>query len=70
MTFLQTVIAVARSVLAYVSVVVWIVIFAPIGILLTVVFRRGEVLYDLSSTGARLGLLLSLIHISEPTRPY
>jgi 1-acyl-sn-glycerol-3-phosphate acyltransferase len=58
-TFLQTVVAVVRSVLAYVSVVVWIVIFAPIGILLTVVFRRGEVLYVLSSTGARLGLLIA-----------
>ena len=59
MTFLQTVIAVARSVLAYVSVVVWIVIFAPLGIVLTMVFRRGEVLYVLSSTGARLGLLIA-----------
>ena len=59
MTFLQTVIAVVRSVLAYVGVVIWIVIFAPIGIVLTMVFHRGDVLYVLSSTGARLGLLIA-----------
>ncbi|MFP6572864.1 MAG: hypothetical protein VB674_09650, partial [Vicinamibacterales bacterium] len=59
MTLLQTVIAVARSVLAYVSVFVWILIFAPIGIVLTVAFRRGDVLYALASTGARLGLMMA-----------
>ena len=59
MTFLQTAIAVVRSVLAYVSVVVWIVIFAPVGIAVTVIFRRAEVLYALASTGARLGLVIA-----------
>ena len=58
-TLLQTVIAVARSVLAYVSVFVWVLIFAPIGIVWTVVFRRGDVLYALASTGARLGLMMA-----------
>ena len=59
MTLLQTVIAVARSVLAYVSVFIWILIFAPIGIVLTVVFRRVDVLYALASAGVRLGLVIA-----------
>ncbi len=51
-----------RSVSAYISVSVWVVVFAPIGITLAVVFRQPAVLYALGRGGARLGLALAGIH--------
>jgi len=58
-TVLRTAIAIARSVLAYVSVSVWVLVFAPIGMVLAVVLRRVEVLYALGRAGAHLGLVLA-----------
>ena len=59
---LHATVAVVRSVSAYISVSIWVVVFAPIGITLAVVFRQPAVLYALGRGGARLGLALAGIH--------
>lgn len=58
----RTAVAVARSISACVSVSIWVVVFAPIGIMLAVVFRRPAVLYALGRGGARLGLAVAGIN--------
>lgn len=61
---LRTTVAVVRSLSAYVSVSAWVVIFAPIGILLAIVFNRPEILYALGRGGARLGLTMAGINFT------
>ena len=58
----RTAAAVVRSISACVSVSIWVVVFAPIGITLAVVFGRPAVLYALGRGGARLGLALAGIN--------
>jgi len=53
---LQTLLAGARSLTAYVSVAFYVLIVAPPGIVLAIVFRWPEVLYWLARGGVRLGL--------------
>ena len=57
-------VAVVRSLSAYVSVSAWVVIFAPIGIVLAIVFNRPGLLYALGRGGARLGLMLAGINFT------
>ena len=57
-------VALVRSFFAYVSVSAWVVIFAPIGILLAIVFNRPGVLYALGRGGARLGLTMAGINFT------
>ena len=62
--FLRATVALVRSLSAYVSVSAWVVIFAPIGIVLAIVFNRPGLLYALGRGGARLGLMLAGINFT------
>ena len=53
---IRTVVAAIRSLVAYVSVSLWVLLLGPPGMLLAVVFRWPEVLYLLGRGGVRLGL--------------
>jgi 1-acyl-sn-glycerol-3-phosphate acyltransferase len=52
-------IVVARSVVTYVAVSLYVLIAGPIGMLLAIAFRWQNLLYILGHAGVRLGLLLS-----------
>ena len=52
----RTMVAAIRSLVAYVSVSLWVLILGPPGMLLAVVFDWPEVLYWLGRGGVRLGL--------------
>ena len=54
--FLPTAIAVFRSLAAYLSVATYVLLVAPPGMLLAIVFKWPSVLYWLGRGGARLGL--------------
>ena len=53
---IRTFIAAIRSLVAYISVSLWVLLLGPPGMLLAVVFRWPEVLYLLGRGGVRLGL--------------
>ena len=53
---LLTVVAGVRSLTAYLSVALYVLLVAPPGIVLAIVFDRPEVLYWLARAGVRLGL--------------
>lgn len=53
---IRTVVAAVRSLAAFLGVSLWVLICAPVGILLAVVFRWPNVLYILGRGGVRLGL--------------
>ena len=61
---LRTSVAVIRSLSAYVSVSLWVAVFAPIGIMLATFFKRPDVFYALGRGGARLGLALAGIQFT------
>ena len=52
----RTIVATVRSAAAYLSVLLWILIAGPVGMLLAYVLRRPEILYALGRGGVRLGL--------------
>ena len=52
----RTVVAAIRSLTAYVSVSLWVLLLGPPGMLLAVLFDQPEVLYWLGRGGVRLGL--------------
>jgi 1-acyl-sn-glycerol-3-phosphate acyltransferase len=52
----STLVASIRSIAAYVSVSLWVLLFGPPGILISILFNRPEVLYCLGRGGVRLGL--------------
>ena len=54
--YARTVVAGIRSLLAYVSVAVYVLVVAPPGILVAILFRWPNVLYWLGRGGVRLGL--------------
>ena len=49
-------IAAVRSIAAFVGVSLWVILFAPIGVVLALLFRWTNVLYILGRGGVRLGL--------------
>jgi 1-acyl-sn-glycerol-3-phosphate acyltransferase len=53
---IRTALAAVRSLMAYVSVALYVLLLAPPGIVLTVVFKWPELLYWLARGGVRLGL--------------
>ena len=54
--FFRTAVAAIRSLVAYVSVSLWVLLLGPPGILLAVLFNWPEALYLLGRGGVRLGL--------------
>ncbi len=69
----RTAVAAVRSLAAFVGVSLWVLLFAPIGILLAVLFRWTDVLYILGRGGVRLGLAAAGLRIevegAEQVRP-
>jgi 1-acyl-sn-glycerol-3-phosphate acyltransferase len=55
----QTAVAAIRSVLTYVAVALYVLVAAPLGMLLAITFRWKSILYVLGHTGVKLGLVLS-----------
>ena len=56
--FYKTAIALFRSLVAYISVSLWVVMVGPPGMVLAVLFSWPEILYLLGRIGVRIGLLI------------
>ncbi|MEE3201976.1 MAG: lysophospholipid acyltransferase family protein [Acidobacteriota bacterium] len=56
-------ISILRSLAAYVSVSLWVLLLAPVGMILALVFRSPGVLYWLGRGGVRLGLATAGIRV-------
>lgn len=73
MVFLSTAIAAVRSFAAFVGVSTWVFLFAPLGVVLALLFRWTNVLYILGRGGVRLGLAAAGLRVevegAEQVRP-
>jgi 1-acyl-sn-glycerol-3-phosphate acyltransferase len=58
-TILRFPVIALRSILTYVGVSLYVLVAAPVGMLLAIVLRSKQILYILGHTGVRLGLALS-----------
>jgi 1-acyl-sn-glycerol-3-phosphate acyltransferase len=65
-----TVLAAMRSVVAYIAVGSYVLLFGPVGLLLALTFRWKGLLYILGHAGVRLGLLLSGIRYDVTGREH
>jgi 1-acyl-sn-glycerol-3-phosphate acyltransferase len=55
----QTLVAAIRSILTYVTIVIYVIVVAPVGMLLAIVFGWKSLLYALGHGGVRLALALA-----------
>ena len=73
MVFLSTAVSAVRSFVAFVGVSTWVFLFAPLGVILALLFRWTNVLYILGRGGVRLGLAAAGLRVevegAEQVRP-
>ena len=59
----RNLVSIVRSLVAYVSVSLWVLLLAPVGMLLALIFRSPGVLYMIGRGGVRLGLVVAGIKV-------